>query len=183
MGTSAYNALESSFQYSGGRTTVLVSYTYSKALDDSSAATEQIQPYDPQLEWALSLFNVTNNFVTSYSYQLPFDKLFSHATRLTGGWVLSGITRFSSGFPVTITENDDRSLIGNTSVGPGGLRTSRITPQANFLRRPIRARAAHTSIHHFSAWRTWGNLETPNGAFSAGRVSTTGIWLSLRRYI
>lgn len=120
MGTSSYNALESSLQYTGGRTTVLVSYTYSKAMDDSSAATEQIQPYNPHLEWALSAFNVTNNFVTSYSYQLPFDKLSRHAKRLTEGWVLSGITRFSSGFPVTITENDDRSLIGNTSVGPGG---------------------------------------------------------------
>lgn len=120
MGTSAYNALESSLRYTGGRTTVLVSYTYSKAMDDSSAATEQIQPYDPHLEWALSAFNVTNNFVTSYSYQLPFDKLTGRAKRLTEGWVLSGIARFSSGFPVTITENDDRSLIGNTSVGPGG---------------------------------------------------------------
>jgi len=120
MGSSAYHALESSLQYTGGRTTVLVSYTYSKAMDNSSAATEQIQPYDPQLEWALSAFNVTNNFVASYSYVLPFDKLFDHARRLTEGWVFSGIVRFSSGFPVTIAENDDRSLIGNTSVGPTG---------------------------------------------------------------
>jgi hypothetical protein len=120
MGASAYNALESSLQYTGGRTTVLVSYTYSKALDNSSAATEQIQPLDPHLEWALSAFNVTNNFVTSYSYALPFDRAFDHAKRLTEGWVFSGIARFSSGFPVTISENDDRSLIGNTSVGPTG---------------------------------------------------------------
>lgn len=120
MGASAYNALESSLQYTGGRTTVLVSYTYSKAMDDSSAATEQVMPLDPKLEWALSAFNVTNNFVASYSYALPFDKAFDHARRLTEGWVFSGIARFSSGFPVTITENDDRSLIGNTSVGPTG---------------------------------------------------------------
>ena len=33
---------------------------------------------------------------------------------------MSGGTRFSTGFPVTIIENDDHSLIGNTSVGPSG---------------------------------------------------------------
>jgi hypothetical protein len=120
MGGSSYNALESSLQYTGGRNTVLVSYTYSKAMDNSSAATEQIQPLNPQLEWALSAFNVTNNFVTSYSYELPFDKAIRHARRFTEGWVFSGIARFSSGFPVNIMENDDRSLIGNTSVGPTG---------------------------------------------------------------
>ncbi|MGB8536930.1 MAG: carboxypeptidase regulatory-like domain-containing protein [Acidobacteriaceae bacterium] len=120
QGTSSYNALEGSLQYMAGRTSVLVAYTYSKSLDDSSAATEQIQPFDPSLERALSAFNVKHNFVTSYSYQIPFEKAYSHASALTKGWTFSGITRFSTGFPVTIAENDDRSLIGNTSVGPTG---------------------------------------------------------------
>jgi hypothetical protein len=119
-GTSGYNAFEAGLQYTGGRTSILVAYTYSKSMDDSSAATEQVMPFDPGLEWALSAFNVTNNFVTSYSYELPFDKAFSRPARLTKGWVLSGITRFSSGFPVNIAENDDLSLLGNTSVGPTG---------------------------------------------------------------
>ncbi len=120
MGGSSYNALESSLQYSGGRTSILVAYTYSKSMDDSSAATEQVMPLNPGLEWALSAFNVTQNFVASYSYQLPFEKVLSHPRWLTQGWVLSGVTRFSTGFPVTIQENDDRSLIGNNSVGPTG---------------------------------------------------------------
>lgn len=120
-GQSSYNALESSLQYSAGRTTVLAAYTYSKSMDLSSAPTEQIQPFNPWLEWALSAFNVTNNFVTSYSYDLPFEKAFGgHSNQFTKGWVFSGVTRFASGFPVTIQEIDDRSLIGNTSVGPTG---------------------------------------------------------------
>lgn len=119
MGESSYNAFESSVQFSANRSTVLASYTFSKSLDVSSAPTEQVQPFNPKLEWALSAFNVANNFVTSYSYDLPFDKVF-HPNEGTRGWVISGITRFSSGFPVTIMENDDRSLIGNTSVGPTG---------------------------------------------------------------
>ena len=120
MGGSSYNALESSLQYTGGRSAILVSYTYSKAMDDSSSVTEQIMPFNPKLERALSAFSVTHNFVTSYSYQLPLDKIFGHSNNLTKGWVFSGIARFATGFPVTIQENDDLSLIGNTSVGPTG---------------------------------------------------------------
>lgn len=120
MGSSSFNAFEASVQYRGKRTSVLGSYTFSKSLDDSSAATEQVMPVDPKLEWALSAFNVTHNLVMSYSYDLPFEKLLHHNNQLTRGWVLSGITRFSTGFPVTIQENDDRSLLGNTSVGPTG---------------------------------------------------------------
>jgi hypothetical protein len=120
MGSSSFNAFEASVQYRGKRTSVLGSYTFSKSLDDSSAATEQVMPLNPKLEWALSAFNVTHNLVTSYSYDLPFEKLLHYDNQLTRGWVLSGITRFSTGFPITIQENDDRSLLGNTSVGPTG---------------------------------------------------------------
>ena len=58
-GVSGYNAFEAGLQYTGGRTSLLVAYTYSKSMDDSSAATEQVMPFDPGLEWALSAFNVT----------------------------------------------------------------------------------------------------------------------------
>ena len=120
LGSSSYNALEGSLQYSAKRTTILAAYTYSKSLDVSSAATEQVMPFNPGLERALSAFNVTHNFVTSYSYDLPVERAFKRQNQFTTGWVLSGISRFSTGFPVTIAENDDRSLIGNTSVGPTG---------------------------------------------------------------
>ena len=75
-GRSAYNALQASLQYTGGHTSLLVAYTYSKAMDDSSAATEQVMPLDPRTGvGALSAFNVTQNLVASYSYELPFDKI------------------------------------------------------------------------------------------------------------
>ena len=50
MGSSNYNALEASLQYKGKRTSILGSYTYSKSMDDSSAATEQVQPFNP--DWS-----------------------------------------------------------------------------------------------------------------------------------
>ncbi|MGH9344275.1 MAG: TonB-dependent receptor domain-containing protein, partial [Terriglobia bacterium] len=121
IGTSNYNALESSLQYSRGRTSLLVAYTYSMSMDDSSSATEAVYPFDPMKLYALSAFDVTNDLVASYSYELPFDRIFPSPAWLTKGWILSGITTFSTGFPVTISENDDNSLIGATSLGPSAL--------------------------------------------------------------
>jgi hypothetical protein len=37
---------------------------------------------------------------------------------LTHGWALSGITRFSTGLPVTLVETDDNSLLGTAFGGP-----------------------------------------------------------------
>jgi hypothetical protein len=56
---------------------------------------------------------MTHNFVFSYSYEMPFDKLFgaSHE-RLTRGWVITGITRFATGLPLLLSEYDDNSLLG-----------------------------------------------------------------------
>jgi hypothetical protein len=59
----------------------------------------------------------------SYDYQLPFDELLKHANRLTKGWGLSGVTRFSTGFPVLIVNNGDNSLLG---TNPNGINNSSI---------------------------------------------------------
>jgi hypothetical protein len=43
--------------------------------------------------------------------------------RITQGWSLSGITRFTSGFPITMIDNGDNSLIG---TNPNGVNNSSI---------------------------------------------------------
>jgi hypothetical protein len=60
-----------------------------------------------------------HNFVVSYSYRVPFDKLW-RPNRLTSGWIIQGITRFSNGIPVTLQERDDRDLLGTASAGGVG---------------------------------------------------------------
>jgi hypothetical protein len=65
---------------------------------------EQVNPLNPSLSRALSAFDLTHNFVVSYSYRLPF--------RWTYGWEFSGITRFASGLPVTLVNYGDNSLLG-----------------------------------------------------------------------
>jgi hypothetical protein len=86
-------------------------YTYSKSLDNASNLGEEVNPVNPSISRALSSFDLTHNFVVSYDWQLPVTK-FLPANRWTRGWSLSGITRFSTGFPVTLYSLGDNSLLG-----------------------------------------------------------------------
>jgi len=117
-GTSSYNSAQVEYRHTSGRVQVLLGYTYSKSLDDSSGYGEQFNPINPRLSRGLSAFDSTNNFVVSYNYGLPIDKLGAPTNRLTSGWMLSGITRFSTGLPVTLVETDDQSLLGTAFGGP-----------------------------------------------------------------
>jgi hypothetical protein len=91
---------------------LLAAYTYSKSLDQSSNLGEEVNPLNPSLSRALSSFDITQNFVVSYSYQVPIGRLFRAKNRWTDGWEFSGITRFSSGLPVTLVNYGDNSLLG-----------------------------------------------------------------------
>jgi len=121
IGRANYNALELSARHSGNSIELSAAYTYSKSLDQSSNIGEAVNPFNPALSYALSSFDVKHNFVVSYEWQLPFERfprlVRPGSDRLTQGWSLSGITRFASGFPVTMIENGDNSLIGSNPNG------------------------------------------------------------------
>ncbi len=119
MGNSNFNALEATVHYTSGRSEFLASYTYSKAMDNASGLGDQVYPFNYKLTKALSAFDTTHNFALSYAYTLPFDKLFGH-NRVASGWRISGVTRFATGFPVTLSEQDDNSLLGTGTSGIGG---------------------------------------------------------------
>jgi hypothetical protein len=116
-GTSSYNSFQINYRHTSGRLQTLVGYTWSKSFDDASGYGEQINPINPRLSRGLSAFDSTNNFVASYNYLLPIDRL-GGPKRLTNGWGISGITRFSTGLPVTLVETDDQSLLGTSFGGP-----------------------------------------------------------------
>jgi hypothetical protein len=122
IGHANYNALELSARHTSGRLELSASYTYGKSLDQSSNIGEEVNPFNPALSYAVSSFDVRQNFVLSYEYQVPVDK-FLCPNRITQGWSLSGITRFTSGFPITMIDNGDNSLIG---TNPNGVNNSSI---------------------------------------------------------
>jgi hypothetical protein len=99
IGYSRYNAIELNLHYTHGPVSVLAGYTYSKSVDVSSNLGEQVNPFDVSASEAPSAFDLRHNFVVSYSYDLPFARLFNISSRLTNGWALSGTTRFSRAFP------------------------------------------------------------------------------------
>jgi len=117
IGNSNYNALQITLRHTSKRLNVLAGYTFSKSQDQSSNLGEEVNPLDPSLSKALSAFDVKHNFVVSYSYQIPVEKLFRATNRWTEGWELSGITRFSSGLPVTLVNFGDNSLLGSEPNG------------------------------------------------------------------
>ncbi len=117
IGNSVYNSAQINWRHTSKTLQVLLGYTFSKSLDDSSGYGEQINPYNPRLSRGLSAFDSTHNFVISYNYRLPFDKI-ETAKVLTHGWELSGITTFSTGLPITVVETDDHALTGTGFGGP-----------------------------------------------------------------
>jgi hypothetical protein len=121
IGNSDYNALEASLKYTSGRLQFFVSYTYSKSIDDASNFGDQVDPFDPGLLRGLSSFDMRQDFVASYTYRFPFERLFHADNRWTRDWSISGITRYSTGFPVTLMNPNDTSLIGTFGNGINNL--------------------------------------------------------------
>ncbi len=117
VGNSNYNALEVTLRHTSRHLEILGGYTYSKSLDQASNLGEEINPLNPALSKALSAFDVKQNFVVSYNYQLPIARLLGVSNRWADGWAVSGITRFSTGFPVTLYNYGDNSLLGTEPNG------------------------------------------------------------------
>jgi hypothetical protein len=113
VANSNYNALQTSLEKKVGNLRLLAAYTWSKSIDNSSGFFDPINPFNPSASRALSTFDIAHNFVISYAYDLPFAKS-AHGLqgKFLSGWTFSGITRFTTGFPITLSEDDDHSLCG-----------------------------------------------------------------------
>jgi hypothetical protein len=129
IGTSDYNALQVTYNARwGANLQGQFNYTFSKSFDEASAA-ERIGPYegtggtgddlngggivinswDPLSLRGLSDFNAYNQLNANVVYLLPFGKGQKFAggagpllQELIGGWHVSGVFRWTSGFPITI---------------------------------------------------------------------------------
>jgi hypothetical protein len=116
LANSSYNALQVSLEKRLGALRFLGAYTWGKSLDDSSAYQDYLNPYDQRANRALSLFDVTHNFVASYTHDLPLKRLTKTTNgalvKFLDGWEVAGITRFSTGMPITMSNSGDRSLCG-----------------------------------------------------------------------
>jgi hypothetical protein len=130
IANSSYEALEATLRHNSKSLEVMAGYTYGKSLDDSSSLAEELNPIYPGLSRALSAFDMRHNFIASYRYMLPAARLARRSNRWTEGWSLSGITRFTSGLPVTLFNNNDTSLLGTipNGINNNGVDTPDFTP-------------------------------------------------------
>ncbi|MGE5647549.1 MAG: carboxypeptidase regulatory-like domain-containing protein [Acidobacteriota bacterium] len=117
LANSNYNSLQVSVERKASDVTFLAAYTFSKALDNSSAFDDWVNFTNYALSRSLSSFDVTHNFVVSYDWAVPFQRMFKGAPRaLTNGWELIGITRYATGFPITVHQDGDQSLTGSSNT-------------------------------------------------------------------
>ncbi len=118
IGNSHDNALEMSLKHEGSAFGFTAAWTWSQSIDQSSSLADAVDPVDPSMSRALSAFDLTQNFVANYHYRLPALRAGSGwMSTLAGGWTAFGLTRFTTGFPVTLVNNNDMSLLGTQPNG------------------------------------------------------------------
>jgi hypothetical protein len=160
IANSNYNALQVSVKSSTSRLTYSLGYTYSKSIDQASSLADVLDPFNFGLTRGLSAWNLTSDFVATYDYRLPLGELSHRFHRLLEGWEISGITRASTGFPVTLSTNGDNSLQGSS---PNGV-NNRYLDLPDVTGQPLNIRNPHNS-----------NLVYFNpGAFTVNALGTVG---------
>ncbi len=109
--TSNYNALQVYAAKRKGDLTATVSYTWSKALADTSGNGDNLEdPFNRSFSYGPTSFDRRHIFVTTYTYRLPFFRKSNGLLKNTlGGWEASGITRWQTGQNLT--------PVGNSSIG------------------------------------------------------------------
>jgi hypothetical protein len=106
VANSVYHSGQATVQGKAADVSFLASYTLAKAIDDSSAFGELINFSNAKLSRGLSSTDVHQNFVVSYVWEMPINRIFHGLPRLTKGWQLQGITRFASGFPIQMGDGN-----------------------------------------------------------------------------
>lgn len=116
-GWSNYNALQLSLEhrFSHGLS-ALVNYEWSKAMDSNSDSMEFIahgiqNPYNLPGEYGPAEYDVPNNFVASFVYELPIPSTNNrYLDEVVRGWQLNGIASVHSETPYSIFITEDNML-------------------------------------------------------------------------
>jgi hypothetical protein len=98
----------------------LASYTWSHSLDPISSL-ENVggggapNPFNRQDNYGDSAYDARQRFVISYSYQIPSIRHYSTfqavPSRLVEGWRIAGLTTLQTGFPISLTDTSENSLV------------------------------------------------------------------------
>jgi hypothetical protein len=149
IGNSHDNALEVSLQHDSGPRGFELAYTWGQSIDQASSLADPVDPLDPAMSRALSAFDLTQNFVAHYHSQVPVGRWERGILpqSLASGWEVFGLTRLTTGFPVTLVNNNDTSLLGTQPNGVNNVGAD----QLNFTREPLELRGSPRAGAGFNA--------------------------------
>ena len=143
VGQSLYNSLQVTYNHRVSKgLTALVSYTYSKFLDNTegnnswsyAGNTGPANNYNMAAEKSVDAGDVPQALVASYVYQLPIGRgkpfgsdLNRIVDAVVGGWELSGIATFKEGIPINVSGSNQPTFGGsprpNVTGNPQGPKT------------------------------------------------------------
>jgi hypothetical protein len=133
-----YNAVNVKFEHRAKDLAATAVYTYANSKDNKSAAAGVgasgtgfqgfMDNHNTKLDWGPSDFDVDQRFVTSFVYNLPIGRgkrIGSSANRVEdlaiGGWELTGITTFQTGFPFGVSSSDIGGVQGTVAPRPNAV--------------------------------------------------------------
>jgi hypothetical protein len=100
---SIYNALQMTAERRAHGVGFLASYTYSHALDESTASPGSVtDPYNIASDFGNSDTDLPNRFVASANYELPFKKS-GRLNPFVEGWQLNAILQYYDGSPFSVS--------------------------------------------------------------------------------
>jgi hypothetical protein len=151
IGNSNYNALQASLRKQISRGVQFdFNYTFSKSIDITSAATrvnynggilgsQIVNAFSPNQARAVSDFDARHQINANWIAELPFGRGRSFGRNsggfldaFIGGWQLSGLARWTSGYPFSVANGQAWATDWNYS----GLATMTARPQAGAFKRP-----------------------------------------------
>jgi hypothetical protein len=161
IGNSHDNALEVSLKRDAGPLGFSLAYTWSQSIDQGSSLADPVDPVDPGASRGLSAFDLTQNFVANYHWRLPELRANGRAAQtLTAGWQVFGLTRLTTGFPVTLVNDNDTSLLGTQPNGVNTVGADELAFTPGPLRltgRPTAGPGFNTSLFSLPALGDFGN--------------------------
>ena len=153
LGQSTYNALQAKLErrFRNGLN-LLAAYTFSKTLTDADSSYPTFtgnqsnvfgaqNPFNLRAEKQVSYQDIPQTLVLSYLYELPVGpgkRYLNHgvASRVLGGWQISGLQRYQSGSPMFVSEFATNPGTLSGQLSSGNYRFSLLPGQPFFVSQP-----------------------------------------------
>lgn len=169
-GTSFYNGLQvqGEKRLSNGLS-YLANFTLARAYSNNFVASTTFSPnsvnsYNPQQEWAPSAIDQSYNVNLVGTYQLPFEKYVHSPNRLAsellGGWQVSTIMTYASGYPFGVNDSQENPLLVNgfnrANIAKGAsLKTYNYNRSVDFFTGKTAVQPVQITTGAFSIPGTW----------------------------